>query len=196
MESSWTHPWFAFSWLKALYLRSKAVFAQLIAHPAAGLTSVPENRPIAQCPRTRVSDALTSKERDPDTTAFILKRFPKSNPSVVHADFDGDGNLDYALLLKNDKSQAAKLVVLLCSGTSHCRSVYELDVTADSGIVYLRPVATGSVVSQTEAIDSTTAPSPAKLHSTGIQVTYFEKAAVVLYWDRKLKKIREVQTAD
>jgi hypothetical protein len=139
---------------------------------------------------------LTSKERDPDTTAFILKRFPKSNPSVVHADFDGDGNLDYALLLKNDKSQAAKLVVLLCSGTSHCRSVYELDVTADSGIVYLRPVATGSVMSQTEAIDSTTAPSPAKLHSTGIQVTYFEKAAVVLYWDRKLKNIREVQTAD
>jgi len=139
---------------------------------------------------------LVPKERDPDTTAFILKRFPKSNPSVVHADFDGDGNLDYALLLKNDKSQATKLVVLLCSESGHCRSVYELDVTAGSGIVYLRPVATGSVVSQTEAIDSTTAPSPAKLHSIGIQVAFFEKAAVVLYWDRKVKKIREVQTAD
>jgi hypothetical protein len=139
---------------------------------------------------------LTLKERDSDTRAFILKHFPKVNPSVVHADFDGDGNLDYAVLLKNDKSQTAKLVVLLCPANTHCRSVYELDVTGYSEIAYLRPVAAGSVVSQTDAIESTTQPSPEKLKSTGIKVTYFEKAAVVLYWDRKAKKIKEVQTED
>ena len=57
---------------------------------------------------------LTLQERDPDVKAFLAQHFPKSNPSVVRADFNGDGNPDYALLLKDDKSGAAKLVVLLC----------------------------------------------------------------------------------
>jgi hypothetical protein len=139
---------------------------------------------------------LTLKERDSDTRAFILQHSPKANPSVVHADFDGDGHLDYALLLRNDKSPATKLVVLLCSEDGHCRSVYELDVTGYSDSVYLRPVARGTGVSQTEAIDTTNHSSPAKLKASGVQVTYFEQGKVVLYWNIKLKKIEEVQTAD
>lgn len=45
---------------------------------------------------------LTLKERDPDLRAYLLQHFPKSNPSAIHADFDGDGHLDYALLLKEN----------------------------------------------------------------------------------------------
>jgi hypothetical protein len=138
---------------------------------------------------------VTFKERDADARAFIAKHFPKDNPSIVNADFDGDGNLDYALLLKNDKSQTAKLVVLLCSVDRRCHTVYEVDLTTNSGIVYLRPIATGSVVSQTDAIDSRDSP-PLKLKSSGIQVSYFGKAVVVLYWNRKLRKMEEVQTED
>src|SRR5271156_3285521 len=89
---------------------------------------------------------LTLKERDAETRAFILQHFPKANSSVVHADFDGDGQLDYAMLLRNDKSSATKLVVLLCVGTAQCRSVYDLDVSTHSDLVYLRPVAAGSGV--------------------------------------------------
>ena len=139
---------------------------------------------------------LTLKERDSDTKAFFVQHFPKANPSVVHADFDGDGHLDYALLLRSDKSPATKLVVLLCSEDVHCRSVYESDVTGSSDAVYLRPVARGTEVSQTEAIDTTNNSLPVKLKTSGIEVTYFEKAKVVLYWNRKLKKIEEVQTSD
>jgi hypothetical protein len=139
---------------------------------------------------------LTLKERDPNTRAYISQHFPKSNPSVVQADFDGDGHLDYALLVRNANSKTTKLVVLLCSEDGHCRTVYELDVSAYSDLVYLRPAAVGSVVSQTEAVDSTNQSSPVKLKSTGIQVTYFEKGKVVLYWNRKLKKLKEVQTED
>jgi len=139
---------------------------------------------------------LTLKERDPDTRAFIVQHFPKANPSVVHADFDGDGHLDYALLLRNDKSPTTKLVVFLCSEGGHCRSVYELDVTGYSESVYLQLVARGTRVSQTDAIDTTNHSSPAKLKASGIQVTYFEQGKVVLYWNRKLKKIEEVQTSD
>jgi hypothetical protein len=139
---------------------------------------------------------LTLKERDSGTIAFISQHFPKLNPSVVHADFDGDGRLDYALLVRNEKSKTTKLIVLLCSEDVQCRKVYELDVSMYSELVYLQPSTTGSVASQTDAIDSTDHSSPAKLKSTGIQVSYFEKGKVVLYWNRKLKKIKEVQTAD
>ncbi len=139
---------------------------------------------------------LTLKERDPNTRAYISQHFPKSNPSVVQADFDGDGHPDYALLVRNTSSKTTKLVVLLCSEDHQCRQIYELDVSAYSDLVYLLPAAIGSRVSQTEAVDSTDRSSPVKLKSTGIQVTYFEKGKVVLYWNRKLKKIQEVQTKD
>ena len=58
---------------------------------------------------------LRAEERDGDTRAFLVKHFKGSDPSVVHADFDGDGQLDYAMLLKSDTSTAAKLVVLLAT---------------------------------------------------------------------------------
>jgi len=137
---------------------------------------------------------LTLKERDPDAKAFFLKHFPRANPSVVHADFDGDSKPDYALLLRNDKTQVTKLVVLLCPEDGHCRNVYELDVSAYSGSAYLRSVSRGSRISQTESIDTDTA--PVNLKFSGIRVTYFGKGEVVLYWNEKLKKIDSVTTAD
>ena len=136
----------------------------------------------------------TLKELDYDAKAFFLKHFPKASPSVVHADFDGDGQLDYALLLRNDKSQVTKLVVLLCPEDGHCRNVYELDVSAYSGSVYLRPVPRGSRISQTESIDTDT--GPVNLKFSGIRVTYFGKGEVVLYWNAKLKKIDGITTED
>jgi hypothetical protein len=139
---------------------------------------------------------LTMSELDTGTRAYFSQHFPKSNPSVVQADFDGDGHLDYALLVRNVKSKTTKLIVLLCSEDGQCRKVYELDVSMYSDLVYLRLVAIGSVVSQTDAIDSTDHLTPVRLKASGIQVSYFEKGKVVLYWNRKLKKIKEVDTQD
>jgi hypothetical protein len=82
---------------------------------------------------------LTLPERDPDAREFIKGHFAKSNPSVVHADFDGDGRPDYALLLKEGKLGTTKLVVLLCSADTQCKTVFDVDVTASSGEVFIRP---------------------------------------------------------
>src|SRR5438477_1947664 len=114
---------------------------------------------------------LTLSERDSDARDFILKHFPRSNPSVVHADFDGDGHPDYAMLLRDNKSGTTKFVVLLRSGITQYKSVYELDVTPVSGEVYIRPLPIGSRVSQTEEIDTKDYPSPVQLSSTGIELT-------------------------
>ena len=139
---------------------------------------------------------LTLQERDSDARTFILAHFPKHNPSVVRADFDGDGHLDYAILIKDKKSGTTKLVILLCSGDTQCKSVQEVDVTSSSGGVYIRPVPIGSRVSQTDAIDSKDYPSPVRLSSTWVEVTYFGQAKVVYYWNRKHKKMETIQTED
>jgi hypothetical protein len=139
---------------------------------------------------------LTLLERNADARAFILAHVPKNNPSVVHADFDGDGHSDYAILIKDNKSGTTKLVVLLCSGDARCKNVYEMDVTSDAGEVYIRPVLIGSRVSQTGAIDTNDYPAPVRLSSSGIELTYFGQAKVVYYWNKKHKKIESVQTAD
>jgi hypothetical protein len=121
---------------------------------------------------------LTLKERDPDTKAFFFGHFPKSNPSVVQGDFDGDGQQDYALLLKSDKSPMTKLAVLLCSDDEHCQNVYELDVTMYSDLTFIRPA------------------TLARSELAVIQLTYFEKGKILLSWNAKAKKMQEVQTAD
>jgi hypothetical protein len=141
---------------------------------------------------------LTVPERDSDTRAFILAHFAKRSPSVVRADFDGDGHLDYAVLLKNKnkKSGVAKFVILLCSESEHCKKAFDEDITSYAGEVFIKTVPIGRRVSQTEAIDTKDYPPPVRLSSTGIEMTYFEKAKVVYYWNTKHKKIETIQTGD
>ena len=60
------------------------------------------------------------EEFDPDTRAFVHSHFPKDSPSVVRGDFDGDGVMDYALLLKdsNPDRQSWLPYVLLASSAA------------------------------------------------------------------------------
>jgi hypothetical protein len=139
---------------------------------------------------------LTIQERDSDARTFILAHFPKRNPSVVNADFDGDGRLDYAVLLKDKKSGISRFVILLCRENAHCKKACDEDITSSAGAVFIRPVPIGRRVSQTDAIDTKDYPSPVKLSSTGIEVTYFGQAKVIYYWNAKHKKIETVQTED
>jgi hypothetical protein len=137
---------------------------------------------------------LTLQDRDAETRSFIVQHSWKYEASVVHADFDGDGRPDYALLLKNKGSENSKLVMLLCPSSGSCKSVYESDLSAVSTIVYIRPLPPGSRVSETEA-EPGHGP-PVKLDSAGVRLDYFGKGETVLYWNKKLKKIEELETED
>ncbi len=139
---------------------------------------------------------LTVPERDPDTKAYVLAHFSKRNPSVVRADFDGDGHLDYAALLKSEKSGVAKFVILLCSENEQCKKACDEDITSYAGEAFIKAVPIGRRVSQTEAIDTKDNPTPVRLSSTGIELTIFEKVTVVYYWNTKHKKIETIQTGD
>lgn len=139
---------------------------------------------------------LRMSERDPDTRAFLFKHFKGSDPSIIRADFDGNGQPDCAMLLKGDTSAAAKLVVLLCDAPGRCRRVYEVDITGYSNEAYLSRLPIGSRVAVAGSVDGEKEPPPVKLATGGIQVTYFEKGQGALYWDKKLKKIVEVSTGE
>lgn len=157
----------------------------------------------AETPKNNLADVLklfpgyhvvTLKECDPDMRTFLSQNYPKANPTVVHADFDRDGSPDYALLLKNDATRVTKFVILLCPAAAACKRVYELDESQMSGIVYLRPIAAGATASPTD--DDDAASRPVKLIAAAVELNYFEKASVVLYWNRAHKKIEEIQTSD
>ena len=154
---------------------------------AGGITTI-----LKQFPGYHV---LTLQERAPDLRAYVVQHFPKTNPSIVHADFDGDGHEDYAFLLKNNKLGKAILVVVLCPADGQCKSAYKLDVSEGYKLTYIRPVPVGSRVSQTEVMPKSDHP-PGRLKSVGIRVTYDEQTEVVLYWNSRLRKIEEVQTSD
>jgi hypothetical protein len=170
----------------------------LIAASACDLTVAQGQESTAEI---RVQDyypgyhLLRMSERDPDTRAFLLKHFKGSDPSIIRADFDGNGQPDYAMLLKGDTSAAAKLVVLLCDAPGRCRRVYEVDITGYSDEAYLSRLPIGSRVAVAGSVEGEQ-PPPVKLTAVGIQVTYFEKGQVALYWDKKLKKIVEVGTGE
>lgn len=138
---------------------------------------------------------LRLEDRNPDLKNFLGRHFPKSNGSVVHADFDGDGQQDYALLVRNDELGKAMLLILLCRADGTCKKVYDLDLSAYSSSIYVRSVLVGSRVSETAAV-STSNRAPVKLGWTGVRLTYYEQAQLVLFWNSKLRKIEELQTRD
>ena len=139
---------------------------------------------------------LKPEEFDEDTRAFLRSHFPKDNPSVISSDFDGNGVLDYAFLLKGEKSSSTKVEVVLCAPNKQCRSVYHLDVSSYAGAVYLRPARIGSHTTRTDAVPATEGTSKGRLSLAGIQVLYFEKGKVLLSWNPKHRRIEEVQTGD
>ena len=72
----------------------------------------------------------------------------------------------------------------------------QLDITGYSEEAYLSPLPVGSMVAGVGAAEGENESPPLKLTTIGIQLIYFEKGKVALYWDKKLKKIVEVGTAD
>lgn len=139
---------------------------------------------------------LTVLERDVEARTFILAHFPKHNPSVVHADFDGDGRLDLAVLLRDNKSGIVKFVILLCPQMGDCKKAHDEEITSYDGGGYIRPIPAGQRGSQTEAVESKDDFSPARLRSIGIEVTYFGQGKVVYYWNATHKKFKTIQTED
>lgn len=139
---------------------------------------------------------LGLNDLDSQTRDFFSKKFQNEIPGIVKSDFNGDGYQDYVILLRDNNSKKAKLVISFCFAASPCKILYQLDVKNFYNIVYIRSVKQGALISQTNAIDTNNYPLPVRLKYDGVKLTYLGKAEIVIYWNEKLKKIETIQTAD
>lgn len=165
-----------------------ALLAALLLFNSGANGQTGQDRILSQFPQCHI---VKLEDRDPETRSFIVQHFPKSDASVIHADLDGDAYRDYALLLKTDHSAETKLVIAFCSEQDQCKIVYDQGV-GDAGQLYIRAVPIGSKVRETDAGST---PST-RLRSPGVELNYFEKAAVVYYWNKKSGKIEIIETED
>lgn len=133
---------------------------------------------------------------DPVTRDYFKEHYPNSNPSVVHSDFDGNGFLDFAVLLQTLDSNGGKTMfaILLGRGRNQFNLAYNLDMGASLDYVYVIPIEPGKILTQTESIE--TPRENIRLKYAAVELVYFEKAAIAYYWDDKSKQFSSIQTRD
>ena len=117
---------------------------------------------------------------------------------VIYGHFYSDKSTDAAIL----STQEGHLVFEVVKCTPTCTVDVHEDMSSGmegirfvaDGISYLTLVPKGQLVETSPAIEGED--KHVKLTHDAIQVATFEKAAVVWYWDEKLKKWDTVSTAD
>jgi hypothetical protein len=122
--------------------------------------------------------------------------YPSLSPSLVYRDFNGNGYLDFALLLKNSKKKDDKIIFAIFLQIN-CRQFnleFNLEIDSDYVDNYILPIKPGTILTESEAL-----PGPGKkvkLKYAAIKLIYFETSSVVYYWDDKTKKFKEIWTSD
>ena len=136
------------------------------------------------------------EELDPYAKDRFRSYHPDLNPSLVCGDFDGNGFLDYAFLLRNSKDKKGTTIFTIFMQSKH--SQFELEFCLNMGFyrndVIIQRIEAGKILSQTKSIDEPK--EDVKLKNAAVELAYFEKSSVVYYWDDKTKKFEEIWTSD
>lgn len=126
-----------------------------------------------------------------DLQRYFQDKYRDSYPGYVYSDFNGDGITDYAVLIRCEISNriTEKFVVFMGKGKDAFQAIdiAEWDDELSLKNLFLHFVFPGTI----KAWDSS---STVKLMSGGVELTLFEAASRVYYWDNG--KFRFVQTSD
>ncbi|UCD83272.1 MAG: hypothetical protein JSU92_08065 [Deltaproteobacteria bacterium] len=139
-------------------------------------------------------DELDSYAKD-----YFKKDYPNKSPSLIHSDFDGNGFLDFAFLLRNKKSKDAKTIftIFLQSKKNKFNLAYYLNLEIYRDDVYIVPIEPGVLVSEVECCGDDDKPTK-KIHlkNTAVELFYVGKASVAFYWDSKKNYFDTIATSD
>lgn len=114
--------------------------------------------------------------------------------TTVSADFDGNGLEDHAAIVRSKDHSDGGFVIVLQTSKGEFRAVKSVMFRSVPDYVVLIRVEAGQEVKQTEAIE---APMKiAVLRHPAIELVYFEKAAVVFYWNPGKAGIADIATSD
>lgn len=111
---------------------------------------------------------------------FILPKRTKTPtyPYIVAGDFDGNGQVDYSVLITNRERSNYKVVIFLDNGKS-----YDWEVESSNGISFFPKQNFTNYNRET-----------ANLKGDAVQVMQFESYAYLIYWNGK--KFETISTAD
>ena len=115
-------------------------------------------------------------------------------PTVIRADFDGNGVADYALLVRADTSDEPDEVfaVLLGQGKGAYSRAAQAFFGGVVGQVYLGYAPAGSVL--VPARHSTVAREAVTLTLPAVKLIYYESSADAFYWDASLNRLASMPT--
>jgi hypothetical protein len=134
------------------------------------------------------------EDLDKDVREYFARAYPNGHPGCVEEDFDGDGLLDYALLLRTevDGKTTEKVVVLRGRGDQSFVPI-NLDVLNDrSGSFFVRYVPPGEIRKWQETTRSKM--KTIILKHPGFELVLYESASRVYYW--RGKRFHSVQSSD
>lgn len=129
------------------------------------------------------------RDLNEDVQEYFIEKYPNSHPGCIKEDFDGDGLVDYALLLRtNIKGRIIERLVVLKGKNGKEFIPIDLDeFYGRIGDFFLRPIP----VSKVEKCDRT---EIVTLDRPGFEIVLFEAASRVYFW--KGGKFNFIQTSD
>jgi len=129
------------------------------------------------------------KDLNEDVQEYFSEKYPNSHPGCIKEDFDGDGVVDYALLLRtNIKGRIIERLVVLKGENGKKFIPIDLDESDERiGDSFLRLIPAGRV----EKCDRT---ETVTIDHPGFEIVLFEAASRVYFW--KEGKFNFIQTSD
>jgi hypothetical protein len=129
------------------------------------------------------------RDLNEDVQEYFAEKYPNSHPGCIKEDFDGDGLVDYAFLLRtNIKGIIIERWVVLKGKNGKEFIPIDLDESDERiGDSFLRPIPAGKV----EKCDRT---ETVTLDRPGFEIVLFEAASRVYFW--KGRKFDFIQTSD
>jgi hypothetical protein len=168
-------------------------------------TSGLDNYAIAHAPKAKSSDCEVTKEivnkyyphhilvqlknLNEDVKKYFATTYAESHPGCTKGDFDGDGEADYALLLraKIKEKIIERLVVLKGKGGKEFMAINLDQYDERTGDSFLRSVPAGKIKDSTGTEMVTT-------NHPGFEIVLFEAASRVYFW--RAGKFHFIQTSD
>ena len=137
---------------------------------------------------------VTPDEVSVEARDYHHKRFPRTRPTCVASDFDGNGDHDYGIIAL--EKETGRRWFLLIFGDAHRAPEirYRLDVGDDDGVL-VSLLGRGSTIRETTAIPGSQTPD-AVLEHDGVLLTYYGKAAIAYFWNSTKRRVEHIQVSD
>ena len=128
-------------------------------------------------------ELMSEDNLDSAMEKYFTTNFPSIKPTVIYDDFDDNGLKDYAVLAQIIKKQEKKNIFAILSqvNKNDYKPTFIVNIGTNMDLNYIISIKAGNIINQAECIGK---PMPSvKLKYSAIKLVYFEKSAVVYYWN-------------